>query len=32
VVEQCAFCGKQTASGIYAREDPSHVPFPHEAE
>jgi hypothetical protein len=26
--EVCAFCGADTTSGIYVREDPKAVPFP----
>jgi len=28
-MEICAFCGDRTRSGIYVREDPAEVPFPH---
>jgi ribosomal protein L24E len=27
-VEQCAFCGRETKSGIYVRQDPATVPYP----
>ena len=27
-VEQCAFCGAATISGIYVRHDPADVPYP----
>ncbi len=27
-VEQCAFCGCETKSGIYVRQDPATVPYP----
>lgn len=26
--ERCAFCGEQTMSGIYVRQDPTTVPHP----
>lgn len=28
--EDCAFCGKRTASGIYVREHPDLVPYPKQ--
>lgn len=30
--ETCAFCGRQTTSGIYVRVDPKTVPFPATRE
>lgn len=26
--ETCAYCGKDTNSGIYVRDDPAQVPYP----
>ena len=28
--ETCAYCGQDTESGIYVRDNPDHVPFPQE--
>lgn len=30
-VENCAFCGHRTVSGIYTRVDPTTVPFPQRS-
>jgi len=30
--ERCAWCGKQTCSGIYVRADPTTVLYPAESE
>lgn len=30
--EICAWCGKETRSGIYRREDPALVPYPAEKD
>lgn len=29
-VETCSYCGSQTESGIYRRDDPRTVPYPQE--
>lgn len=28
--ETCSYCGNETTSGIYVRDDPAGVPFPRQ--
>jgi len=30
--ERCAFCGQETRSGIFVRQDPATVAYPHVEE